>query len=438
MDINQLYKIYLNSAGVTTDTRTCAPGLIFFALKGETFNGNQFAHQALEKGCIYAVVDEDFDTHDDRIIKVDNVLTTLQNLAALHRKNFKHTVLQITGTNGKTTTKELTAAVISTTYNTLFTQGNFNNHIGVPLTLLKIKPEHNFAIIETGANHPGEIDTLARIVNPDWGIITNVGKAHLEGFGSFEGVIQTKTELYRHMRGNNPNGIIFIKGDNEFLLPYVENLHTVTYGTSGHDFHVEGEVIECAPFLTFRWKTAEMEWQTVHTQLIGAYNIDNALAAITIGLQAGVTTENINHALENYHPSNSRSELRKTDKNTLIVDAYNANASSMKVAIENFNLIQLNGEKKIAILGDMRELGDDSQNEHKTVIKQAISCDFSQIWLVGSEFQKAATDFNTPNILTFPTVEEVKNHLQKMPLREYLILIKGSNGTHLYELPQFL
>ena len=438
MDIKSLYKLFLQSEGVTTDTRTCAPGLMFFALKGASFNGNEFALQALEKGCTHAVVDEDVNTTDERVIKVDDVLTTLQELAAEHRRHFDKPVLQITGTNGKTTTKELTAAVISTTYDTLFTQGNLNNHIGVPLTLLKLKPQHTFAIIETGANHPGEIDTLSRIVNPDCGLITNVGKAHLEGFGSFEGVIRTKTELYRHLEGSSPKRITFLNGDNEILTKHATKLDKVTYGTPGHGYDIEGEVIECAPFLRFRWRKAGQDWHDVTTQLIGAYNIDNALAAIAVGTHFHVPADKVDEALEAYHPTNSRSELRKTESNTLIVDAYNANASSMKVAIDNFNLIQLNGEKKVAILGDMRELGDDSQKEHATVIEQALTCHFEQIWLVGSEFQKAAEKFDADNVLTFPTVEEVKNKLQNEPLHDHIVLIKGSNGTHLYEIPQFL
>ena len=319
--MSNLYNIFLNSTGITTDSRDCPEGSIFFALKGETFDGNKYAGAALEKGCSYAVVDEAEYATDDRFILVPDVLTALQQLANEHRRALGTRIIGVTGTNGKTTTKELIAAVLSKKYNVLYTQGNFNNHIGVPKTLLRLTKEHEIAVVEMGANHPGEIKTLVNIVEPDYGIITNVGKAHLEGFGSFEGVIKTKGELYDFLRQKGGSKV-FIDADKEHLAGIAHDLEQIKYGVKSDAgaLAVKGEVIACDPFLRFRWNGGE-----VNTHLIGAYNIYNMLAAATIGMHFGVTPAQINEALTEYVPSNNRSQLTVTENNKLVVDNYNAN-----------------------------------------------------------------------------------------------------------------
>ena len=329
--MSNLYNIFLNSAGITTDSRDCPEGSIFFALKGETFDGNKYAGAALDKGCAYAVVDEAEYAADDRFILVPDVLTALQQLANEHRRALGTRIIGVTGTNGKTTTKELIAAVLSKKYNVLYTQGNFNNHIGVPKTLLRLTKEHEIAVVEMGANHPGEIKTLVNIVEPDYGIITNVGKAHLEGFGSFEGVIKTKGELYDFLRQKGGSKV-FIDADNEHLAGIAHDLE-IKYGVKSDAgaLAVKGEIIACDPFLRFRWNGGE-----VNTHLIGAYNIYNMLAAATIGMHFGVTPAQTNEALTEYVPSNNRSQLTVTENNKLVVDAYNANPTSMMAALENF------------------------------------------------------------------------------------------------------
>ena len=356
MDIEELYSRFTECNGLTTDSRHCPEGSMFLALKGETFNGNAFAAQSLTQGCRYAVVDEPqyASPENPRILLVENCLQTLQQLANYHRRKLGTRMVGVTGTNGKTTTKELIAAVLKEKFNVLYTQGNFNNHIGVPLTLLRLKPEHEVAVIEMGANHTGEIKTLVHIAEPDCGIITNVGKAHLEGFGSFEGVIRTKGELYDYLREKG-NATIFI--ENPHLNKIAEGLNCVRYGqTSGLD--VSGTVLSCSPFLHLGW-TAGGASHEVKTHLIGAYNLDNALAAVAIGRYFGVEDTQICHALSSYVPQNNRSQLVQTESNTLIVDAYNANPTSMMAALVNFR--QMEAEHKVAILGAMKELGEVSR-----------------------------------------------------------------------------
>ena len=428
MNTEALYALYKEHPLVTTDSRKCPEGSIFFALKGETFDGNNYALQALEKGCAFAVVDNpDVAKQDERLILVPDVLAALQELAAYHRKAWGKTVLQITGTNGKTTTKELISAVLSEGKNVLYTEGNLNNHIGVPLTLLRIKPEHDIAVIETGANHPGEIADLCRIVEADYGLITNVGRAHLEGFGSFEGVKQTKGELYDdlHKRGKK----IFLNAFDEDLLQMAQSREFVLWEDALP--YVEGRVSEATPFVEMQWRAEDdAPWHTVKTNLIGAYNIANLRAAVTIGLHFGITPQQINHALEAYKPTNSRSELRKVGSNRLIIDAYNANPSSMKAALTNFSFF---GDKhKMVILGDMRELGAESLEEHKRIVGQLQGMELERIWLVGEEFSKAAEE----GMRIFKDVEEVKAALKAEPISDSTILIKGSNGTKLYQLPE--
>ena len=444
MTIAELYGIFKNHPVITTDTRQCPAGSIFFALKGERFNGNKFALQALEAGCAYAVVDEDVaGNEENRLIKVDDVLKTLQDLAHYHRQQFNGPVLQITGTNGKTTTKELVAAVLGEKWHVTFTQGNLNNHIGVPRTLLTLpfESENEIAVIETGANHPGEIAFLCNIVDPDCGLITNVGRAHLEGFGSFEGVIATKTELYACLR-QKKDGFIFLHGDNEHLVPKAEGLKSIRYGSTGHGYCVEGEVVECNPFVKMRWRSKdEADWHEVQTQLIGAYNIDNMLAAAAVGLYFGITPQQVDYALGNYAPHLGRSELKRTEHNTLIVDAYNANLTSMTAALDNFR--QIPAAHKMAVLGEMRELGAASAEAHRQVMEMALTLGLEKLWLVGEEMSKLANEqisklTNVTEVRFFHNVEEVKAELAGSPLTDFLILIKGSNGTHLYELPEYL
>lgn len=450
MKLDQLYTRYLAHPIVTTDTRNCPAGSLFFALKGTNFDGNKFALDALAKGCAYAVVDDEaVAQQDERCCLVDDVLTTLQQLAALHRQKLNTPILQITGTNGKTTTKELIAAVLQQTKNVLFTAGNLNNHIGVPLTLLRLREEHEFAVIETGANHPGEIAELTAIVEPNCGLITNVGRAHLEGFGSFEGVIKTKTELYHHLLHRNADlaaahhdeeeeplsAFIFCNGDDTILMQHAEGLPVLTYGKPGEGYTIEGEITTCSPFLGFRWRTAwEEEWHEVQTQLIGAYNLANALAAVAVGTCFQVPPAQIDHALTHYTPTNNRSEFRQTAHNRLVVDAYNANPSSMKAALENFT--HIDAAHKMIILGEMRELGEDSRAAHEEVVRQAEATGSEAIWLVGEAFAKM--EEGKEGFRHFTDVEAVKAYLAEHPLSEQLVLIKGSNGTRLFQLPALL
>lgn len=428
MCTEELYDIFLQHPTVTTDSRCCPAGSIFFALRGASFDGNNYANQALQDGCAAAVVDNpEVAAQDERMIFVPDVLTALQELAAWHRKAWGGTVLQITGTNGKTTTKELIAAVLSEAGRVLFTEGNFNNHIGVPLTLLRLKPEHGMAVIETGANHPGEIAALCRIVRADYGLITNVGRAHLEGFGSFDGVKRTKGELYDDLQKRGKK--VFLNVFDDDLLQMAEE-RGFSLGENALPY-VEGRVSEANPFVVMQWREdVDKPWHTVRTNLIGAYNIANLRAAATVGLHFGITPEQIDHALSAYKPTNSRSELRVVGSNRLIVDAYNANPSSMAAALTNFDFFE--DEHKMVILGDMRELGAESIEEHKRIIRQLQDMKLERIWLVGSEFEKAAA----AGMRVFKDVEEVKEALKKEPIDNSTILIKGSNGTKLYQLAE--
>ena len=446
MSIKELYKLYQQHPCITTDSRECPQGSIFLALKGESFDGNKFAVQALEKGCAYAIVDDPSlaGSDDKRIIIVNDCLQTFKDLAREHRRQFNIPVIGITGTNGKTTTKELVAAVLSQKYNVLYTQGNFNNDVGVPKTLFRLTKEHEIAVIEMGASHPGDIKTLAETAEPTCGLITNVGRAHLQGFGSFEGVIKTKCELYDFLR-TREDGLIFINADNEHLMNQIsddEDIWLTPYSTDSENQYscISGEVIACDPFLKFRWRepllTLEQEgrsikWHKVQTHLIGAYNIDNLLAAIAVGINFGADRKQICAALENYVPSNNRSQMTVTEKNHLIVDAYNANPSSMMAALENFKLMQ--ADNKMAILGAMRELGDVSQEEHQRIVDYLQTTDIKTVWLVGEEFENIRCDYPK-----FKDVEAVKAAIAKEQPAGHYILIKGSNSTKLFQLPELL
>ena len=431
MEIAELYKLYTEHPVVTTDSRDCPKGSIFFALKGESFDGNKFALSALEKGCAYAVVDEAEYATDRRCLLVDDVLTTFKELAREHRRHFTLPVVGITGTNGKTTTKELVSAVLGEKYKVMFTQGNFNNDVGVPKTLFRLQPDDEIAVVEMGASHPGDIKKLVEYVEPTCGMITNVGRAHLQGFGSFEGVKKTKGELYDFLADND--GLVFINADNEHLMEMAAERHIdrmVCYGND-EQCDVWGEVVSCAPFLKFRWRTEAQDWHEVQTHLIGSYNIDNMLAAISIGLHFDVNPQQVDHALENYLPSNNRSQLDVTEKNHLVVDAYNANPSSMAAAIENFRLMDV--PSKMAILGQMGEVGAVSHEEHLKVVAQLQAAGLSNVWLVGKEF----ADIDCP-YRKFNDVEEVKAAIREEQPANHYILIKGSNSVKLYELPELL
>ena len=425
MNLSALYQICLDCQLVTTDSRNCPEGSLFIALKGESFNGNAFAGKALETGCAYAIIDEpEYAVEgDQRYILVDDCLQTLQQLANYHRRQLGTQVIGITGTNGKTTTKELISAVLSQSHNILYTLGNLNNHIGVPSTLLRLKAEHDLAVIEMGANHPGEIKFLSEIVEPDCGIITNVGKAHLEGFGSFEGVIKTKGELYDFLR-KKEGSTVFIHHDNAYLMNIAGGLNLIPYGTED-DLYVNGRITGNSPYLTFEWKAGKAgETYQVQTQLIGEYNFPNALAAITIGLFFGVEAAKINEALAGYTPQNNRSQLKKTNDNTLIIDAYNANPTSMMAALQNFRNMEV--PHKMLLLGDMRELGAESAAEHQKIADYIKECDFEEVWLVGEQFAAAEHSFKT-----YPNVQEVIKELETNKPKGYTILIKGSNGIKL-------
>lgn len=442
MEISELYEIFKQHPVVTTDSRDCPEGSLFFALKGASFDGNRFAAMALEKGCAYAVVDEKEYASDARCILVDDCLAALQQLARYHRRQLGTRIIGITGTNGKTTTKELTSAVLQEKYNVLFTQGNFNNDIGVPKTLLRLSPEHDLAVVEMGASHPGDIRTLVNIVEPDYAIITNVGRAHLQGFGSFEGVIRTKGELYDFMRerrhggeqGKEPKGCVFIDRGNEHLLPIAHDLNLVEYGSEENDaLYVSGRVVDCEPMLHFQWRHAGGEWHDVRSRLIGSYNLQNMLAAVTIGTYFGVDADKVSHALEAYTPSNNRSQLEQTADNRLIVDAYNANPTSMTAALNNF--CSLHADNKMCIIGDMKELGSVSHDEHQRIVDLLSASDVETVWLVGEEFEHCKT---TPKFRKFENVAQVKEAISENKPRGKYILVKGSNGTHLYELPPLL
>ena len=451
MEMKELYELFLQHPTITTDSRDVPEGSMFFALKGDTFDGNAYAISALEKGAAYAVIDEKAYAKEsnDRLILVEDVLTTLQQLAKYHRVHLGTPIIGITGTNGKTTTKELISAVLKKKYNVLYTQGNFNNHIGVPKTLLQLTKEHDIAVIEMGANHPGEIKTLVEIVLPDFGIITNVGKAHLLGFGSFEGVIRTKGELYDFLR--TIQGTVFINNDNPHLLGISDGLKLVKYGQKdAKGLLVKGELVECNPFLKFEWQTSSTltpqlstvncqlstvncQLSTVQTRLIGSYNLDNALAAACIGTFFNVPATDISAALEEYTPSNNRSQLTITQDNKLVVDAYNANPTSMRAALDNFRLIK--AEHKMCILGQMGELGDVSEEEHQKVIDLLGDCGFEKVWLVGENFAKTA---HPAHYRLFANVEEVKAAIATEKPQGYLILIKGSNSNKLVQTVELL
>ena len=368
---------------------------------------------------------------DERYILVDDVLRAFQLLARHHRRTLGTRIVGITGTNGKTTTKELMAAVLGEKYNVLYTLGNFNNDIGVPKTLLRLKPEHQVAVVEMGASHPGDIKTLVELVEPDLALITNVGMAHLQGFGSFEGVVKTKGELYDFMR-QSKRGKVFVDANNPHLMGIVQGLDLVKYGTPASDgLFVGGKVVSAAPFLRFAWQREGGEWNEVQTHLVGAYNVLNMLAAISVGLYLGVSADEANRALANYVPSNNRSQLEETAHNKLIMDAYNANPTSMSVALNNLNDMEV--PHKMAILGDMLELGAASAEAHQAIVDQLSRLSLDEVWLVGPEFARTHCAFRK-----FNDVDEVMAQLQNQCPEGRYILVKGSHGIRLDKLSQCL
>ncbi len=431
MSIESLYNHFEKHPKITTDSRNCPVGSIYFALKGERFDGNKFALSALEKGCSLAVVDDVSLKDSKDCFFVNDVLQTLHELATYHRKNIGIRIIGITGTNGKTTTKELIATVLSKKYKVGFTQGNLNNHIGVPLTLLSFSKETEIAVVEMGANHIKEIEFLANIAQPDYGLITNVGKAHLEGFGSFEGVMKAKSELYDYLKQNNKT--VFINQDNQFLQNMLGNssIEKIEYGTNNN--YVIGELVKTNSFLEFYWNK-NSEKHHVTTQLLGQYNFENALAAVAIGTYFDVEASLINEALSNYQPQNYRSQLVETTKNKILLDAYNANPTSVKAALDNFkNVVAKN---KTVILGEMRELGNDSEKEHIEVIKQLQSLSLDTIFLVGNEYKNLLP--NDEVFQWFESVENLKGYLKNSNLENCFVLVKGSRSNRLEEVVENL
>jgi len=427
MSIPELYQLFLGSQGVCTDSRKIIEGGIFFALKGEQFNGNEHALNAIEQGCSYAVVDEDL-PKGDRSIRVESVLETLQALAHYHRKQVAPFVIGITGSNGKTTTKELLLSILSRSRRTHATAGNFNNHIGVPLTLLAMPKNTELAIIEMGANHVGEIVELCKICDPDLGVITNIGRAHLEGFGSIEGVIKAKGELYDHIR--KKNGELLVCSDDELLKEMSKGFRRTTYGRDGSP-DVIGICTNEIPFLQLDWKTSsEKEFHSIETQLSGMHNFQNIMCAISAGVKIGISFDMINEALEEHVPSNNRSEWVKTERNHILLDAYNANPSSMEVAIKNFAKLQ--DKDQLLILGDMKELGAFSEQEHRKILDLVSELDIQSIF-VGPEFEKVVSD--QPH---FYTTEALISELKKHPVSGKQILIKGSRGIALEDVVEVI
>lgn len=450
--MENIYEKFLQCSAVSIDSRNCPKDAMFVGIKGANYDGNTFVEKALELGCKYAITDNaEIGVGNPNIIHVQDSLKTLQDLAHYHRMMFDIPVIGITGTNGKTTSKELISTVLSKEYNVLYTQGNLNNHIGVPLTLLRLNRSHNIAVVEMGANHPKEIEFLCKIARPNYGIITNVGKAHLEGFGSFEGVKKTKGELYEWIAG--VDGKIFLHADNPHLcemvnavvysgtepvevsMPTGNNmpanaLQIIKYGESEENF-VSGSILSCTPYINVSLRlngnaSGEKTSYKIETNLIGDYNLSNILSAACIGRYFGVMDEEIVSALQEYTPTNNRSQCTRTEKNTLIVDAYNANPTSMEAALKNFSKIETTSDK-VLILGDMKELGEDSEAEHRKVLALIQSLCFTQVYFVGSEFAKVSGS----EFACFENVESLAEYFAQNPISDSTILIKGSNSTRL-------
>lgn len=424
--IEEIYNIYNQQRAVCTDTRNVKQGSIFFSLKGNNFNGNEFAENAIKGGAAFAVIDDSNYDKGDKYILVEDSLNALQQLSRFHRERLKIPIIGITGTNGKTTTKELINAILSKRYKTVATSGNLNNHIGVPLTLLSIMDDTEIAIIEMGANHMGEIEELCQLAQPTSGIITNIGIAHTEGFGSYENIIATKKALYDYVK--KIEGVLFVNGDDELLMKLSEGTERKFYGKSNR-FNCYGEIPDSTPLLNIKLYLKNPDEKTynelpVQTNLIGKYNIDNILAAVSIGKYFDIQTELIKQALEEYMPGGYRSQYIDTGKNKIIMDAYNANPSSMELAIKNFGELEI--ENKVAIIGDMFELGKISIEEHQKVVELLKQQKIEKIYLVGAEFLKINEIFKA-----FENSESALKYFKDNPLKAKTILIKGSRGIKL-------
>ena len=419
MNIAQLYQLYRETYLVDTDTRKIRKGAIFFALKGDNFNGNEFAEEALKNGANYVVIDEEKYKTDSKTILVENVLETLQKLANFHRKQLSIPIISLTGSNGKTTTKELINAVLSKKYVTTATTGNLNNHIGVPITLLSMTPKTEIGIVEMGANHLKEIEFLCKIAEPTYGLITNFGKAHLEGFGSVEGVIKAKSELYDFLRLNK--GTVFINTDDELQVKQAAGINTIECSNNSIKF------LEANPFVKVEFKNTLIE-----SNLIGKYNYNNIAVAVAVGNYLDISETDIKIAIENYIPVNNRSQLIQKGSNKIILDAYNANPSSMQAALENF--AQLKDENKVVFLGDMFELGKDSKMEHEKIANLVASCNFSKVFLIGKAFSTPGAK----NAFVSESYESFKNSTNYSNINNATILIKGSRGMALERLLDLL
>jgi UDP-N-acetylmuramoyl-tripeptide--D-alanyl-D-alanine ligase len=419
MNIEEIYKIYRQYPSIQTDSRKIEKDDIFFALKGPNFNGNQFAEQALNAGAAYVVADEFVGVEDERIIHVNDVLKTLQQVAKFHREQFSIPFIAITGSNGKTTTKELLHAVLSTTYKTYTTKGNLNNHIGIPLTILKIKGDAEIAVIEMGANHQHEIEGYCQYAEPTHGLITNIGKAHLEGFGGEEGVKKGKGELFDYLKKNN--GTIFVNTDDVAVFDLSKPIsNLIFYGSKSED--ANGIIVQNDPFIEI--KIEDKNPFTIQTNLVGSYNLANVLAAVCVGKYFKIDVAKIKNAIENYHPSNSRSQLIRKDSNSIILDAYNANPGSMKAAIENF--AKMKGDKKILLLGSMMELGTDSRKEHEAIISLIGQHKWNAVVLVGKNFNEIKNNF-----INFENAEQAKGWLKDQKFKNAQLLVKGSRSMQM-------
>lgn len=427
MTIGDLYDIYLESGEISTDTRSIQPGCIFFALKGDRFNANAFADEALEKGASYAVVDEAEYAVSDRHLLVEDTLITLQKLSRFHRDELKIPVIGLTGSNGKTTSKELIHAVLSRRFNTLATHGNLNNHIGVPLTLLRIKPKHQIAVIEMGANHVGEIAMLSELANPTHGLITNIGRAHIGLFGGYDNVIRAKSELFQHLLANG--GTPFINSRNDILSKMAERFAAPVLFPSKGDFY-HAELVDADPFVRLIADNGAL----VETQMIGSYNFENIAAALCIGKYFGVDPESANKAVAEYRPQNMRSQIVKKDSNTIILDAYNANPSSMLAAIENFS--KSRAERKVLILGDMFELGEESAREHRLLGELIHAHGFREVYLCGNLISEAMAEI--PYAHHFRDKRDLMAALKDAGINGALVLVKASRGIGLEDVVDYL
>ena len=428
VNTQQLYQIYLKHRTICTDTRAITSGCLFFALKGENFDANTFAEKALSAGAAFAIIDNVQFAVNEKCILVDDVLTALQNLAKHHRQQLNIPVIGLTGSNGKTTTKELIRAVLAERYQTFATHGNLNNHIGVPLSVLALTDDVEIAVIEMGANHQKEIEFLCEIAQPTHGLITNVGMAHLDGFGGFEGVKKGKGELYTYLK--NHNGFTFINHDNAYLqeMSVVAGIHQPIYYGTANGNKISGKLVHSDPFITFEWSDGKSIYPA-KANLTGSYNFENILAAICIGDFFGLNAEEINRGLANYFPNNNRSQITKTDKNTVICDFYNANPSSMVSALNNLNT--LTSAQKIAILGDMFELGNEAEEQHQKIVSLANAFNFDKVIFIGEHFYKCKQQNNG---LFFKNTADVASFMATEHFKNAMVLLKGSRGMKLENL----